>query len=432
MPNFPRIRFSRRAAVLVCVALAGLLACASEPEPDGPRASFIEHEKTGALSLMIVGDYFHSGYVLELAKIAQSLSPATRQIIVCTSRYRDALTPFLESNNVRNVEYVTVDESSFLLTQWARDILVAGRVGETPAIVVSANKHATSPQEASAFGTFLQGILPDHDVRVAPFVFEAGNLVFLEAEGRRILILGQKVLFDNTVYQRRPWADGFDSRSLLAAARRTFDVDTVLVAGLSIERPDTRRYFEYHIDMGMVVLSDDRAVVSELAFGPEARAALADAIEAEQPVVTPFLEEDGASPELFDELSRRLNEVSREYEGYATMLDSLGLEVHRSTVGWREVLGSMSWTNVVQMGDHVLMPIYPDTLRAETQSTTAVGGQITTSLDVSRIDQERFFHTGRNGENLELYEHLGYRVSGIPEYLHYMMGGVHCFVNIIE
>ena len=60
------------------------------------------------------------------------------------------------------------------------------------------------------------------------------------------------------------------------------------------------------------------------------------------------------------------------------------------------------------------------------------GGQVSISLDVSAIENERFELTGRNAENYKLYSDLGYRVITVPEYLHYMMGGVHCFVNIFE
>jgi len=30
------------------------------------------------------------------------------------------------------------------------------------------------------------------------------------------------------------------------------------------------------------------------------------------------------------------------------------------------------------------------------------------------------------------HESLGYEVVPVPEYLHYMMGGIHCFVNVLE
>jgi len=54
------------------------------------------------------------------------------------------------------------------------------------------------------------------------------------------------------------------------------------------------------------------------------------------------------------------------------------------------------------------------------------------ALDLSDLDRERFELTDLNRSNRELYESLGYRVIPVPEYLHYMMGGLHCFVNVIE
>jgi hypothetical protein len=100
--------------------------------------------------------------------------------------------------------------------------------------------------------------------------------------------------------------------------------------------------------------------------------------------------------------------------------------------GWEQVVSSMSWTNVVQAGGRLLMPLYPDTLRAVTRSVTESGGRTRRSLDVSVIGDENFLETGTNRAPLALYRNLGYDVTTVPEYLHYMMGGVHCFVNVLR
>jgi hypothetical protein len=421
-----------RTPVIDLILLVWLFGCSAEQEPDQAQSIFDEHTKKGHLSLIIVGNYFHNSYILELTRITQSLSPQARQIILCTEKYKNALTPFLATNGVKNVEYVTVDESSFILTQWARDVAVAGKKGDQSTIVVSPNKHADSKPAAEAIGDVLESILPDRRIQIAPFVFEAGNLAFVESDGQRVLIVGRKMLFDNEVYQTRPWAAGYDSRSLLKAATNTFGVDTVLVVGRSRDRPRTRMYFEYHIDMGMVLLKGNRAVVSQLVYGEEDEAALARAIVNRHPVVTPFLTDEWERSTLLGVLSKRLLTVALEYEDYASVLDSLGVEVHRSSVSWQQILGSMSWTNVLQTGDRILMPLYPDSLHGVTRSTREVGGQIAISLDVSRIKEERFDPEGANGDNYSLYRRLGYDVVTVPEYLHYMMGGIHCFVNILE
>jgi hypothetical protein len=134
---------------------------------------------------------------------------------------------------------------------------------------------------------------------------------------------------------------------------------------------------------------------------------------------------------LYGTLSRRLESVAKEYDDYAAVLDSLGLEVYRSPVDWRHVLGSMSWTNVVQAGDRILMPVYPDSLHAVTTAVDNVEGQMRITLDVSDLSNEKF-DARLNETNKELYESLGYQVVEVPEYLHYMMGGLHCFVNVVE
>jgi len=416
----------------ITLSLALWCGCSTDRKTEPEPILFADHAKSGDLSLMIVGSYFHNSYVLELTQIAQTLSPRARQIIFCTELYKDALTPFLAANGVQNVQYVTFDDSSPVLTQWARDVVVAGKRGDESTIVVSPYKHAGSESDAALIARTLERVLPDRSIRLAPFVFESGNLAFVDTGGRRVLIAGKKILFDNEVYQGRSWARGYDARSLLAAMAETFEVDTVMVVGRARKRPDTRMYFEYHIDMGMAILSGNRAVVAKLSYGQEEQAALALAIDTGHPVTTPFLARESDRDRLSGTLSERLHTVAAEYDDYASLLEGLGLKVYRSAVGWKQVLGSMSWTNVLQFPGRILMPLYPDSLHGRTTSVANAGGQLNLSLDVSRIADERFELEGRNAEQYKLYSDLGYGVVTVPEYLHYMMGGVHCFVNILE
>lgn len=414
--------------VLLFVALTS--GCSANTDDGQAVAQFDEHHKKGELSLVIVGDYFHHSYVLELAQIAKALSPRARQIFLCTEQYKRALDPFLGANGVENVVTSVLDPSSPLLTQWARDVAVSGTKNGETTIVVTPDKHATSKEDAEATCEYLKEALPGYDIRIAPFVFEGGNLAFVRKGTQRILIIGRKVLVDNAAYQKRPWAGGYDQPALLDAMAETFGVDHVIVVGLARDVPAARTYFEYHIDMGMVVLSGNRAVVSRLEFGDADRETLASAIRMGDPVVTPFLDSEAA--QALSILSDRLHTVAKEYEDYATVLDSLGVDVYRSTVDWQHVLASMSWTNVLQVGNRILMPIYPDSLRGITESMTHAGGQTRATIDVSEIGEEKFELRGLNERNRRLYEGLGYDVVTVPEYLHYMMGGVHCFVNVLE
>jgi N-dimethylarginine dimethylaminohydrolase len=428
-----KLGFSRpHLAMAVLSILAGLSSCSGNQEVNPPPAVFDEHLKAGSLSLVIVGDYFHNGYILELALTAKALSPQTEQIIVCTDKYKQALTPFLRSNGVENVRYVPVHESSPILTQWARDVAVAGKKGEGHTVVVSPFKHASTETEAAVVAHFLEQILPERNIVLAPFVFESGNLAFVRSGERHILIVGRKVLFDNELYQGRLWAPGFDSHSLLSAMEEAFGVDTVMVVGRAKIRPATRVYFEYHIDMGMAILSNNRAVVAKLTHSDEDKTKLSRAITNRHPIISPFLA-DGQDPETVRGiLTQRLETVALEYDDYALVLEDLGYRVSRSTVGWREVLSSMSWTNVLQTPGQIVMPLYPDSVRGRTLSVTNRGGQLSLSVDVEGIVDERFELTGSNATNYGLYSDLGYDVVAVPEYLHYMMGGLHCFVNILE
>jgi len=191
-------------------------------------------------------------------------------------------------------------------------------------------------------------------------------------------------------------------------------------------------YFEYHIDMGMVVLDGNRAVVSDLAFGAGERAALARAVDARRPVVSPFLDAGVDADTVAAGLAARLDTLALEYDSYAKVLRDLGVEVYRAPVGWRNVLASMSWTNVLQLGDRIVMPLYPDSLYGIRRSTRDTGGRLEISMDVSAVGEERFELTGLNREYSRLYRSLGYEVVTAPEYLHYMMGGIHCFTNVLQ
>jgi hypothetical protein len=245
-----------------------------------------------------------------------------------------------------------------------------------------------------------------------------------------VLIVGRKVITDNHAWQRRPWAPGYDRERRLDALARTFHADRVLVVGRAETPPEVSMYFEYHIDMGMAILGGNRAVVSRLSWDDVQRDELARAIRGGHPLVSRYA---GVAPDsLLAALDERLRTVAAEYGDYAALLDSLGMEVHRSDVAWQHVLGSMSWTNVVQVGGRILMPLYPDSLLASTTSVRNTRGRVRATIDVSGVEREAFELSGPNLENRRLYEHLGYEVVPVPEYLHYMMGGLHCFVNVLE
>lgn len=419
-------------AVAVLIAIVVFIGCAKEQDAPTTGTSFAENRKTGGVSLTIIGDYFHHRYALELAQIAQALSPGTQQVFFCTDQYKNALEPFLAANGITGVEYVTFEPSSTILTQWARDIAVAGEQDGTKAIVVSPDKHAETQLDAEATARLLQATFPDFHVRIAPVVFEAGNITFANSGVERVLIIGRKVLFDNAVYQKRPWADGLDEQSVVAALGESFGVDAVRVVGRAPVRPDSRMYFEYHIDMGMVMLEGDRGIVSRLDYGDGERAELSRVVHNGGVIITPFNDPSIDAEHLIDLLSERLQTVAMEYEDYATLLDSLGVDVYRSDTDWRHVLASMSGTNVIQVGDRIFMPLYPDTLRGVTRQVGMSKGQVQIVLDVSGIDEERFELGEFNQRNYALYRSLGYDVVTVPEYLHYMMGGIHCFVNVLE
>jgi hypothetical protein len=422
-----------RSVLLLALLAATLFSCTTKHEepPPTPR-SFAEHEKTGRLALVILGDYFIPRFGTELVQALRGVD-AGQVIVVCARRFETPLARLFEANGISRYQLVAFDRDAPILREWARDIAVAGVSGGKRMLVVSPNKHALSAAESEEIAGVLRSILGGtFEIEVAPFVFEGGNLAFVEALGRTVLVMGRKVLFDNVRYQRQPWARGLSESDLLATVRRTFGVDSVVVVGRATERPAGRLYLEYHIDMGMCVLGGGRAVVSEFAFGPAQRAGLARAILDDRRVIAPFVSYATSADELEALLARRLAIVREEYEEYAHVLDGLGLDVHRSQVTWEHVLSSMSWTNVVQAGSRLIVPLYPDTLAGRTTHVSGARGHLTQEFDPSSLDEEVFSLEGDNAVNFESYKEMGYEMAPAEEYLHYYAGGLHCFVNVLE
>ncbi len=414
-------------------AVTLMVSCSPSDDTTAPAPrSFSESTKTGSVALVVVGDYFHPAFGTELVQGLHGLD-ARRTIVLCAPRFEEPLKRLFRANDVRGCEFHVFESGASILREWARDVAIMGSSGDGPVIVVSPDKHATSEGGVDEIAGVLRTVL-DADVRVevAPFVFEGGNLAFVTSGARRVLLMGKKVLFDNAEYQLRPWAKGLSEEELIRAVARTFGVDSVVVVGRARERPQGRLYLEYHIDMGMNVLGNNNAVVSDLTFGDAERTLLAAAIEADAPVISPFVGYASGPIELAALLADRLSVVQAEYDDYARVLMSFGVRVHRARVTWMDVLASESATNIVQAGNRILVPVFPDTLRGRVARIGGDAGHITQSLDMSHIGAERFLLEGRNRHNVSLYEGLGYRVVPVDEYLHYYAGGLHCFFNVLE
>lgn len=422
-------------AVVLAVIVAAGCDRGARTQDTTPPPSYAEHEKTGGTALFIVGDYFQPEFIAELMVIAQGITAeGGRSTFICSDEFHAPLSRLLEANGVNGSGFLSYDAGDEVLREWARDVAVVGLGSDSTAVVVSPNKHAASRAAARALEGIVREVMgPGTRVVVAPFVFEGGNLAFVDAGERgTVLLVGRKMVFDNEVYQRRAWAGALEGSGLLDEVRSTFRVDSVVVVGRAAERPPTAMYFEYHLDMGMAILEERRAVVSQLRVEEADVAALALAVAEGRNVVAPFNREDRPDDELVAALAARLATVAAEYDDYAALLEGLGLDVYRSRVTWRDVLSSMSWTNVLQAGNTIFMPVYPESLCARATEAETSGGRFYLTLEDSLLGDERFALDGSNGENFELYRSLGYRVVPVPEYLHYFKGGIHCFVNVTE
>jgi hypothetical protein len=418
----------------LCLLLVATGNCSSNDSPTAKQVLFCDHTKKGKLSLIILGDYFHPSFNTELVAITKRLTLTGTPTFICSKNLSPEFPLLLESNGVRNSRFIKFEPNAPILKKWARDVVLTGVKNRRLTAIVSPRKNASTREQAHEMVKIMQQVLPNSAlVEAAPFVFDGGNLAFFEdKQGKRVLITGKKTIFDNEAYQQRPWAEGLKGELLLKSLKTTFQVDSVIVVGLARKRPPSSMYFEYHIDMGMTILSGRRAVVSQLSFEQDDIAEFAHAINSRHNAISPFLAHGDSAEVLLATLSKRLMDVKNEYESYATILGKLGIEIYRSPKTWLQVVSYMSWTNVLQAGNTLLMPLYPDSIYGKTTRVNMRNGQMLLQFDTSSLYKEKFELEGYNKINFELYESLGYEVVPVPEYFHYFMGGIHCFVNILQ
>lgn len=422
-------------AVLAVIVAAALLLRATLKKPGGIDRSLrlAEYTRKGNAAFFILGDYFHEAFAKELGSILLDLPINCTTYIACNERMRGGLTTWTSKEGLPQPVFYTAGRTDAIMKVWARDIVVSATDGERTRLVVAPDIHARTESEAAIFSTAARELFPeDYDIVLAPFAFEGGNLIFVERGDTRILLAGKKILFDNARYQRKPWTPGWSGDALLENMRKFFDVDSVVVVGLAQQPPPLELYFEYHLDMGMAVLRDNTAVVAQFTFGDRERRQLRDAVDNNHPIVASLFERDRDREEIYGLLSDRLSEVSREYDHYAAVAGQLDLSVVRSPMEWTHAASFRSWTNVVQAGPRLFVPIYPESLNAAAEIGRDERGSITRQIQLEAVANDQFMLTGYNLRNKELYESMGYQVILIPEYLHYFEGGMHCFANILN
>ena len=420
------------AIAIIIIAALFLRSTFKEKSAIDPSIRFTEHTREGNAALFILGDYFHEAFANELGTILLELPPDCTNYIVCNERMRGGLTTWTAKENLPQPVFYTDSRTTPIMKVWARDLVIAGSTGNRVTVVVAPYMHARTEAEAALFYNALRELFPGNfDVVLAPFAFEAGNLIFIERGNKRILIAGKKLLFDNARYQRRPWTPGWSGETLIDNIRDFLHVDSVVVAGLIQQQPPLEIYFDYHLDMGMTVLRENTAVVAQFPFGELERRQLRDAIDKNHPIIRSLFERERDRNEIYTLLAERLAAVSGEYNHYAALAERLGLEVIRSPMQWQHVASWRSWTNVLQVGTRLFVPVYPESLGTIAETVRDQRGSIMKQIQLEAVANDRFEMTGYNLQNHDLYADLGYDVVSIPEYLHYFEGGIHCFVNIL-
>lgn len=422
-------------AVLLAIVIATILLRSTLNREIGIDRSlqFTEHTREGNSVFIILGDYFKSAFRNELGEFLYELPADCKTYIACDERMREGLTAWTAKEGLPQPVFYTASRAAAIMRVWARDIVLTGTDGERITLIVSPNVHARTEEEAAFFSSVARELFPENfDIVLAPFAFDGGNIIFIEHKNQRILLVGKKILFDNALYQRKPWSPGWIGNDLLDNMKAFFKVDSMVVVGLAQQIPPLELYFEYHLDMGMTVLRENTAVVAQFPFGENERRQLRDAIDNNHLIITSLLDSTDDREEVFNLLNNRLSSVSREYDHYAAVAEQLGLRVLRSPIEWTHVASWRSWTNVVQMGSRLFVPIYPESLNATARITRDERGSLIKQIQMEAVSNDEFSLTGYNLQNKELYESLGYQVVLIPEYLHYFAGGIHCFANVLD
>jgi hypothetical protein len=421
------------AAVVVVIAAVALIVTKTSNRSPFEGYAFDEPSKEGGAALIILGDYFSEAFAKELAAVVQSLSPVAEKYFICTDRIKTGLVSWMQKMGIERTHFFTTDRTAPIMKVWARDIAVCGRKGKATVIAVPPNMYARREADAKAMLSAVRSTI-GQGARIVrmPFAMDGGNAIFIERRGRKILLLGKKTIFDNLIYARNSWVKARTEDELLADIGRFFDADSVVVVGRIQEPPPAELYFEYHLDLAMAVLRNDKAVVAQFPFGDEEKAELEKAVAGGDPIVESLFEPGRERDEILDLMSERLSFVSEEYDYYATLLEDLGLEVFRSPTDWKHVAGWMSWTTVVQAGPRLFMPVYPSSINTAAEIVRGPQGEIRKKINFKDLPNEQFQMEGFNLENFQLYKRLGYEVIPIPDYLHYFEGGLHRFVTIIN
>ncbi|GEM_PF-2292668 len=394
---------------------------------------FQENQKEGGSAFFILGDYFNEAFAKELAAILLGFSPECNNYFICTENIKKGLQSWMSKEGMQNINFLTTEISSHMMKTWARDIVICGANNQGLAVVVSPTITSDPISRANQNMAMLKQLFPAGTKIVrAPFVFEGGNLVFLMSRGKKVLLVGKKILFDNAEYQRRYQASNRTTIELLDEIQRFFSADSIIVVGKTSILPPSEAYFESQLEMGMAVLRGSKAVVAQFSYGEKEKAELKKAVFNHDFAIESLYPADRDRNEVFGILDERLKKTKEEFDYYAILLEDLGLHVFRSPMQWKHVASWMSWTAVLQVGTRIFMPIYPESLSTATEMLEQTGSALRKSLKLKPLSSEKFELTGYNLQNYDLYKGFGYEIVPVPEYLHYFQGNIHSFVNIMD
>jgi hypothetical protein len=427
------LRISALITALIIVAAAISIPKLRKESSLDAGLNLAEQFKRGNAAFLILGDFFHEAFQNELGNVLLELPPGCKTYITCPEKLERSIQAWTAQQQLVSPEIHTASSAAPIMRVWARDVFLSAIGKDRTTVVVAPNMHARSEAEAKTFYATAKELFPqDLELVFAPFAFEGGNLIFIERAGRRILLVGKKIIFDNVRYQNNLWAPGWSTDKLLEKMKAFFRADSVVVLGTAEQPPPAEIYFERRLDMEMAMLGGDVAVVAQFPFGDAERRELRDAIESGDPLIASLFEQERSHDEEFELLSRRLSFVSAEYDSDAGIVAALGLTVHRSPTSWRHVAAWMSWTSVFETtGRRLFFPVYPDPAIAAVRTVKDEQGRITRELQPDALADEKFELEGYNLLNHDLYVNLGYQLVPIPEYLHHVGGGLHSFVNIL-
>ena len=275
-------------------------------------------------------------------------------------------------------------------TEWAQDLFeVMRRPGGRTVLHISevykyySSVDSNTSSSVLADNGYLKEIsIAEAEVVRGPLVFQGGNILYGEVDGRKVVFCGGDVLNKTRMVWRGLIGEELSDARIVELIERIHGADEVVVA--SIDAGDRLQpELLYHLDQAMIPLDGGVVGVARI-VGP-------------------------SSAEEAEDRGERL--VMQYLEKLRTSLSSSGFKL---------VDVDMTVENLQRYQNYVNAIPYVD---AQTQQKTLLMPTFSGQTDLDKEIVEK---------NIETFESLGYRVITVGTDADQGKGGIHCLVNVLE